>query len=321
MQPVTLQFKLGLVLVILFALPGAPSAGTLAWPIACIPGSTCTGSTFYIGYPDIAGSGKAFDCGKPGYTGHNGTDITVLSVSDGVGVLAAAEGEVVLVSGGREDHCSGDGYIAGRSCLQDLAVTGDPGTICLGSDGCFSWGFDAGNFILIRHGDSPQRLFTLYAHLRRGSIAVTNGSRVKQGDKIAEVGNSGASLAPHLHFGVFARHQFGNEPVDPWQGGCSPLHHESLWQYDPPYKAVLTVTKGGTGAGIVSCRDGDDTCPPGSPMSLVPGTSVTLKAEPYYGSRFTGWQGGCSGTAASCTVTIEKDIEVKALFTRDERAL
>ncbi|MBF0226746.1 MAG: hypothetical protein HQK76_14935 [Desulfobacterales bacterium] len=38
-------------------------AGSLIWPIDCIPGQNCD-----IGYPDIDGDGKAFNCGPPGYT-------------------------------------------------------------------------------------------------------------------------------------------------------------------------------------------------------------------------------------------------------------
>lgn len=318
MQVITPSFGLTIAAIIVFFFPATALSGNLAWPVACIPGINCKGSTFYLGYPDIDRSGKAYDCGKPGYTGHTGTDITVSSVKDEIPVLAAAEGVVLLVSGGKEDHCSGDGD-KGSGCLQDLAAAEDPGAICLGADGCFSWGFDAGNFILIRHGELPQSFYTLYAHLRRGSIVVTNGRQVKKGEKIAAVGNSGASLAPHLHFGVFARRLFGNELVDPWQGSCSPDHHQTLWQYDPPYRADVLITKAGTGEGIITCDGGGSSCPPSSPASFIPGTSITFKAVPYYGSQFIGWQGSCSGNANSCTITVEGAVAVKALFAREER--
>ena len=44
--------------------------------------------------------------------------------------------------------------------------------------------------------------YALYAHLRAGSIIVKAGDRVKRGQTIARVGNSGNTLAPHLHFHV-----------------------------------------------------------------------------------------------------------------------
>jgi murein DD-endopeptidase MepM/ murein hydrolase activator NlpD len=53
-----------------------------------------------------------------------------------------------------------------------------------------------GNAVVIDHGN---RQYTYYAHLRPFTT-VKNGTRVKAGDPIGEVGNSGDSLEPHLHF-------------------------------------------------------------------------------------------------------------------------
>jgi murein DD-endopeptidase MepM/ murein hydrolase activator NlpD len=44
--------------------------------------------------------------------------------------------------------------------------------------------------------------YALYAHLERGSIRVRVGDKVRKGQVIALVGNSGNTLAPHLHFHV-----------------------------------------------------------------------------------------------------------------------
>jgi murein DD-endopeptidase MepM/ murein hydrolase activator NlpD len=46
--------------------------------------------------------------------------------------------------------------------------------------------------------------FALYAHLKPGSVRVHEGDSVKRGQTIGLVGNSGNSLAPHLHFHVMA---------------------------------------------------------------------------------------------------------------------
>jgi len=56
----------------------------------------------------------------------------------------------------------------------------------------------AGNFVLLDTGGA----FVVYAHLQPGSIRVAAGSRVRRGDVIARVGNSGQSDAPHLHLHV-----------------------------------------------------------------------------------------------------------------------
>lgn len=57
-----------------------------------------------------------------------------------------------------------------------------------------------GNYIIIYHPSS--NLYTLYAHGQAGSICVSEGQVVKQGQQIMRVGNTGNSTGPHLHFEV-----------------------------------------------------------------------------------------------------------------------
>jgi peptidase M23-like protein len=56
-----------------------------------------------------------------------------------------------------------------------------------------------GNHIVLEIGD---RRYAVLAHLRQGSARVSKGERVRLGQQIAAVGDSGNSLAPHLHFHV-----------------------------------------------------------------------------------------------------------------------
>lgn len=55
-----------------------------------------------------------------------------------------------------------------------------------------------GNRIVIKHANGYE---TLYAHLGR-DIRVRKGWRVKKGDRIGSVGNTGRSTGPHLHYEV-----------------------------------------------------------------------------------------------------------------------
>ena len=57
--------------------------------------------------------------------------------------------------------------------------------------------FYNGKFVLIDHGGG---LNSIYIHLKE--IDVEIGQFVRQGDKIGEVGSSGRSTGPHLHWGV-----------------------------------------------------------------------------------------------------------------------
>jgi murein DD-endopeptidase MepM/ murein hydrolase activator NlpD len=54
-----------------------------------------------------------------------------------------------------------------------------------------------GNYVRLDHGGG---LATLYCHLSR--VLVSTGQVVGAGDRIAEVGSSGNSTGPHLHFEV-----------------------------------------------------------------------------------------------------------------------
>jgi hypothetical protein len=56
-----------------------------------------------------------------------------------------------------------------------------------------------GNSVILELGDGR---FAMYAHMQPGSIRVRSGEQVKVGQVIGLVGNTGNSLAPHLHFQV-----------------------------------------------------------------------------------------------------------------------
>ena len=59
------------------------------------------------------------------------------------------------------------------------------------------YSYSAGNYIMIDHGSG---IFTIYMHLSKRLYDV--GKEVSQGQKIGEVGSTGYSTGPHLHFGI-----------------------------------------------------------------------------------------------------------------------
>ena len=56
-----------------------------------------------------------------------------------------------------------------------------------------------GNSVILDIGGGN---YALYAHFQPGSVRVKEGERVERGEVLGLVGNSGNSLAPHLHFHV-----------------------------------------------------------------------------------------------------------------------
>ncbi len=63
-----------------------------------------------------------------------------------------------------------------------------------------------GNVVQIDHGFG---IVTRYGHNSR--ILVNKGARVKRGEKISEIGSTGRSTAPHLHYEVV----LNGRPVNP----------------------------------------------------------------------------------------------------------
>ena len=65
-----------------------------------------------------------------------------------------------------------------------------------------------GNHIVVEIG---ARRYAMLAHLQQGSVRVRPGDRVRRGQQIAAVGDSGNSLAPHLHFHIQDRPDSGDQ--------------------------------------------------------------------------------------------------------------
>jgi hypothetical protein len=100
-----------------------------------------------------------------------------------------------------------------------------------------------GNMLVIDIGGGH---FAFYAHLQPGSLKVKLGDRVKTGQVIAALGNTGNTTAPHLHFHIM--------------DGPTPLNANSL-----PY--VFTSF---TGTGRAVDSSWDDAFAKGSPLVVEP---------------------------------------------------
>lgn len=173
------------------------------------------GDNYPTAYVDHGG--RDWHGGDLTYGGHGGSDYGIGSwpaMDAGRNVVAGADGEVVTAHDGEFDRCT----------------TAD----CAGGGGY-------GNYVRIRHADGKQ---TVYGHLKRGSIAVGQGARVTCGQRIGQVGSSGWSTGPHLHFEVKTA---GGGTDDPFAGPRSgPL---SYWVDQGEYRGLPTTRCEGGGGG------------------------------------------------------------------------
>jgi hypothetical protein len=93
----------------------------------------------------------------------------------GVDVLAVADGTVVQVLDALGDQPPGN--------------LPDPKTMTVENV--------LGNHVVLDLGGG---VYAFYAHMEKGSIGVVEGQRVKRGQVLGKLGNSGNTSAPHLHF-------------------------------------------------------------------------------------------------------------------------
>ena len=84
---------------------------------------------------------------------------------------------------------------------------------------------------------------------------------------------------------------------------------------DGPGTATITINLDGVAPGVVSAPDLSIECSGPCTAQVSVGATVTLVAAPETGSVFGGWSGdGCSGTDATCTFTVTRDMVIGARF-------
>ncbi|MBS1616595.1 MAG: M23 family metallopeptidase [Bacteroidetes bacterium] len=150
-------------------------------------------------------------CLSKSYDGHQGTDFCIRNfrkMDSGVNVYAADAGRVIFVRDGLFDR----------------------NKVSVVSRGL-------GNYVGIRQSG---KLFTYYGHLRKNSIVVQVGDSVSAGQKLGQVGSSGNSSDPHLHFELWYDSSYY---IDPFTGPCGNSH--SYWLNEPSFDSSFGVWTSG----------------------------------------------------------------------------
>lgn len=96
-----------------------------------------------------------------------------------------------------------------------------------------SWKQGYGNCLVINHGYGYE---TLYGHMSKYRARV--GQKVKRGQVIGEVGNSGKSTGPHLHYEVMVRGKYDN-PARYYFMDLSPEEYDRMIQIADNHGQVM----------------------------------------------------------------------------------
>ena len=76
---------------------------------------------------------------------------------------------------------------------------------CAALGGRVTYGDGFGYFVVIRHDGGTHTYYTMYAHLKAGTVAVHTGQSVITGEFLGRMGSTGCSTGNHLHFEIGTR--------------------------------------------------------------------------------------------------------------------
>ncbi len=226
------------------AAPVFAEAPRLELPVDCALGQNCYIQN-YVDRDTRKDEAADVMCAPLTYDGHKGTDFALLSraqMEAGVNVLASAAG---IIRGTRDE-------------MPDTGLADTPAEALNGRE--------CGNGVVIDHGDGWH---SQYCHMKRGSITVRKGDRVKAGAVLGQVGLSGKTEFPHLHISL--RHK--GQIVDPFepsgQAACG-IQGPGLWVSD----SINYVAGGLVGLGFSDHVPDFDSIKAGSAHSPNLGTNA-----------------------------------------------
>jgi hypothetical protein len=211
-----------LLVPVLLVLPAPAQALQLRFP---------TGSSHHVFFYPTAyrdhGGVTDWACGSNSYSGHRGSDFGVGSWSG--------------MDAGREVRAAGDAVVTATHDGEfDRCTTAD----CPGGGGC-------GNHVELLHPDGRS---TLYCHFKQWSVAVAVGQALRCGDLLGQVGSSGYSTGPHLHF---EPRDSAESSFEPFAGSCGAS--SSAWMEQGDYGGLpgLSCDSAPTcpAAGRLQCGD------------------------------------------------------------------
>lgn len=241
--------------------------GQLEFPLLAKPNSASFAPNGISNHVDLSTTLSTlldYDCGQRTYVfgtyQHSGTDLFLtpfpwtMMGNEEVDVVAAIGGTVIYTHDGEFD----------QNCA--LSSTAVPNVVYISQD---------------------DGMIGRYLHLKTGSQIVALGQRVEQGQKLANVGSSGSSTGPHLHYEVAEQN---GTIVEPFAGQCNA--GATAWRHQWSYNSSI-ITRIATHAsqpvfGSSSC----DMTEPVVQQSFSPGDTVyaTIYLRDMLQGQTVSWQ-------------------------------
>lgn len=177
------------------------------WPLKQANGFDQPSYYTTVNYVDLDPTGgiKDYQCKSRSYNGHNGIDLSLwpfwwkMMEEDQVAIVAAAPG-IILAK--HDNHFD-------KNCS------------CVGS-----W-----NAVYVTHADGS---VAWYGHMKKNTLTQKPvGAAVAAGEYLGQVGSSGCSSNPHLHFEI---RDVNQKVIDPYAGPCNTTTSNSWWAVQKPYQ-------------------------------------------------------------------------------------
>jgi len=233
-----------------------------------------------------------------------GEDYTAISAGQWHSMALKSDGSL-MTWGYNSDGQLGNGGTSTRWSPEQIGseyqaiAAGQMHSVALKSDGSLmTWGWNNSGQL----GDGTANNATAPQLVGRGFLAVGAGNQSS-----VALRNDGVVLAWGSDWAgaLYLAHSTPT-PIADGYGGLLTLFTPSA-----PMLGVSTTA----GGRIISSPAGLDcglTCTAG----FTAGTQITLTAAPDAGYLFSGWSGACSGTAGTCTLTLNGSLNAAASFTR-----
>lgn len=240
-----------------------------------------------------------------------------------VQVTASGPGRVTSLPAGLDcpAQCTGS-WVAGTPVT--LTAVADSGAVFTGwtGGGCTGTGsctVNVSGLTSVQASFSGRPVLTVRRDGAGSGLVVSTDGSISCGTACSVTVNPGSTVT------LSARADTGSSFAGWTGGGCSGtgtctvrLDSSSavVATFDKLASHALTVAVTGTGrvdtspAGIANCTASGGTCS----ASYLSGTVVTLSATAPAGAAFTGWGGACSGTTATCTLSVSAAQAVTASF-------